>query len=62
MQPTVVGLFTGLLLGIANELDGFGAMLLVALFGAIGFILMKVIEGEIDVSDLIDRTRRPPQR
>ena len=58
MQPTVVGLFTGLLLGLAFIIGDFSDMLVVALFGAIGFIVMKVFEGELDVGELIDRNRR----
>jgi hypothetical protein len=58
MQPTVVGLFTGLLLGLALIIGDFSDMLVVALFGAIGFVAMKVFEGELDVGELIDRNRR----
>jgi hypothetical protein len=58
MQPTVVGLFTGLLLGLALIIGDFSDMLVVALFGAIGFVVMKVFEGELDVGELVDRNRR----
>lgn len=58
MQPTVVGLFAGLLLGIALIVGDFSDMLVVALFGAIGFVVMKVVEGELDVGEIIDRNRR----
>lgn len=58
MQPTVVGLFTGLLLGIALIIGDFSDMVLVAFFGAVGYLVMKVIVGEIDVGELIDRNRR----
>jgi hypothetical protein len=58
MQPTVVGLFTGLLLGIALIIGDFSDMLVVAFFGAIGYLVMKVFEGEIDVGEIIDRNRR----
>lgn len=61
MQPTVVGLFTGLLLGIALIVGDFSDMLVVALFGAIGYVVMKVVEGEIDVGEMIDRNRRTRQ-
>ena len=50
MQPTVVGLFVGLLLGIAFAFEGFGAMLIVAFCGAAGYIVMKVVQGEIDLT------------
>lgn len=61
MQPTVVGLFVGLILGFTWASQGFGEMLGVALAGIAGFIVMKVVEGEIDLGDVVDRTRRPPK-
>ena len=61
MQPTVIGLFVGLILGLTWSLQGFGEMIGVALAGAVGFVVMKVVEGEIDLGELIDRTRRPPR-
>lgn len=61
MQPTVVGLFVGLLLGLALAFEGFGAMLIVAFCGAVGFIVMKVVEGEIDLTPYLSgqHRRRP---
>ena len=50
MQPTIVGLFVGLLLGIALAFDGFGSMLIVAFCGAVGYVVMKVVQGEIDLT------------
>lgn len=38
-------------------LKSFGDMLIVALLGAIGYLLMKVVEGEIDLGDLLNRQR-----
>jgi hypothetical protein len=50
MQPTTVGLFVGLLLGLALAFDGFGAMLIVAFCGAVGFLVMKIVQGEVDLT------------
>ncbi len=59
MQPTYAGLFTGLVLGFTFVLLGFGDMLIVALFGLIGFLVMKAVQGELDiVTDMLDRNRR----
>ncbi|HEV2810036.1 MAG TPA: hypothetical protein VGV93_06530 [Acidimicrobiales bacterium] len=58
MQPTVVGIFTGLVLGLVLVLRDFGDMLVVALFGALGYVVMKVVEGELDLGELVERTRR----
>jgi len=52
-QTTIVGLFVGLILGLTLVLEGFGEMLVVALCGAIGLLVMKVVEGEIDVTDYL---------
>lgn len=52
-QTTIVGLFVGLILGLALVLEGFLAMLGVAFFGALGFLTMKVVEGEIDLTDYL---------
>ncbi len=61
MAPTVTGLFVGLVLGLALAFDGFGSMLIVAFCGALGYVVMKVVEGEIDLSDYINgRGRHRP--
>ena len=57
MQPTVVGLFVGLLLGIALAFEGLGAMLIVAFCGAAGYIVMKVVQGEIDLTPYLGGNR-----
>lgn len=57
MQMTALGLFTGLILGLALIVGNFGDMLIVALFGAIGVVVVKVIEGDLDISELTDRRR-----
>jgi len=50
MTPSTVGLFTGLALGAAGIFGGFGAFLVVAVIGALGFLVGRVLEGEIDLS------------
>jgi hypothetical protein len=50
MPPTVVGLFTGLLLGITWVVGGFGAFLGVAALGAVGFLVGKAIAGQLDLT------------
>lgn len=57
MRTPVVGLFVGLLLGIVLVLESFGEMLIVALFGALGYVAMKVLEGELDLSEYVGRSR-----
>ena len=43
----------GLILGLALVLEGFGEMLIVAFCGAVGFLVMKVLEGELDITEYI---------
>lgn len=50
MSPTVVGLFTGLLLGIAWVIGGFDAFVGTAVLGAIGFVVGKVVAGQLDLT------------
>ncbi len=50
MKTSTVGLFVGLLLGAVLVFEGFGAMLIVALFGSLGYIAVKVKEGDIDLN------------
>ena len=59
MQPTIVGLFVGLILGLALAFDGFGSMLIVAFCGAVGYVVMKVVQGEIDLTPYLGGANRP---
>ena len=58
MQPSIVGLFVGLLLGLALAFDGFGSMLIVAFCGAVGYVVMKVVQGEIDLTPYLGGRNR----
>lgn len=60
-HTTVVCLFAGLLLGLAFATGGFGALVLAGLLGAGGVVVAKVLEGDIDLGDLNDLTRRRPR-
>ena len=50
MPPTVVGLFTGLLLGLAWVLGGFDAVVGTAVLGVVGFLVGKVVSGQLDLT------------
>lgn len=58
MSTTTTSLFVALILGLALVLTDFGEMLVVALFGVIGVVVGKVIEGEIDLGDYVNGMRR----
>lgn len=50
MHPTVIGLFCGLLLGLAWTTGGFEGLVVTAALGIIGFVLGKVIAGDVDLN------------
>ncbi|MFP3713387.1 hypothetical protein [Puerhibacterium sp. TATVAM-FAB25] len=58
MSPTIVGLFTGLLLGLAWVIGGFDAFVGTALLGAVGFVVGKVVAGQLDLTRYLGGSRR----
>jgi hypothetical protein len=57
MTRTNMGIIVGLVLGLALVLGSFGDMLIVALFAVIGFVVAKVIEGDLDLSPYLTGRR-----
>lgn len=57
MTTTMLGTLVGLALGAALAFGSFGDMLIVALFGAIGFGIAKVVAGEVDLTRYISGRR-----
>jgi hypothetical protein len=57
MNRTALGTVTGLILGLALVFGNFGDMLIVALLGAIGFGIAKVLDGDVDVQGWLSRGR-----
>lgn len=58
MNRTVLATLTGLILGLALVFGNFGDMLIVALFGVIGYLAAKVLDGDIDAQAWLSRARR----
>ncbi|MGW4564271.1 hypothetical protein ACWEN3_18260 [Streptomyces sp. NPDC004561] len=56
MSMAMVGMIAGMALGFAGYFGGFGAFLLVAALGAVGFVVGRFAEGDLDLGDLF-RTR-----
>lgn len=54
MSRSTLGLIVGLVLGYAAIFGGFGDMLIVALIGAVGFVVGKALEGDLDLSQISD--------
>ena len=58
MNRTALATITGLVLGLALVFGSFGDMLIVALFGAIGYGAARVIAGDVDAPAwLLSRSR-----
>ncbi|WP_345589721.1 hypothetical protein [Streptomyces marokkonensis] len=51
MTLAVVGMIAGMALGFAGYFGGFGAFLLVAALGAVGFVAGRLLEGDMDLGD-----------
>jgi hypothetical protein len=58
MNRTALATITGLVLGLTLVFGDFGDMLIVALFGVIGYLAAKVLDGDIDAQAWLSRTRR----
>jgi hypothetical protein len=57
MNRTALATVTGLILGLALVFGNFGDMLIVALLGAIGYGIAKILDGELDVQGWLSRSR-----
>ena len=57
MTRTALGIIIGLALGLAVAFGSFGQMLIVALFGIAGFVVARVLDGELDLSPYLPRRR-----
>ncbi|MCX4961992.1 MULTISPECIES: hypothetical protein [Streptomyces] len=55
MSMAIAGMFAGMALAFAGYFGGFGAFLLVAALGAIGFIAGRFLDGDLEPGDLFRR-------
>lgn len=64
MRPSQVGLLLGALLGLALVLEGFGEMLIVALISFVGWVIARVVEGDLDLTEYLSGRKgtNPPGR
>ncbi|MFJ3227315.1 hypothetical protein ACIPJS_28785 [Streptomyces sp. NPDC086783] len=53
MSVAVIGMIAGMALAFAGYFGGFGAFLLVAALGAVGFVVGKFVEGDLELNDFI---------
>ncbi|MEP7022439.1 MAG: DUF2273 domain-containing protein [Actinomycetota bacterium] len=57
MKRTTLGILIGLALGLALAFGSFGQMLIVALFAIVGFVVAKVLDGDLDLSTYLPSRR-----
>ena len=57
MTRTTLGVVTGLVLGLALAFGSFGQMLIVALFAVIGFVVAKILDGDLDLGSYLSNWR-----
>jgi hypothetical protein len=57
VNRTALATITGLVLGLALVFGNFGDMLIVGLLGLIGYVIAKVIDGDLDVQGWLTRSR-----
>ncbi|GAA4670152.1 hypothetical protein GCM10023347_24900 [Streptomyces chumphonensis] len=62
MSMAVVGLVTGMALGFAGYFGGFGAFLLVAALGAVGFVIGRFADGDLDPGEFFGARGRSDRR
>ncbi|MEU1853130.1 hypothetical protein ABZ499_28655 [Streptomyces sp. NPDC019990] len=58
MSMAVAGMIAGMALAFAGYFGGFGAFLLVAALGAVGFVVGRFLEGDMDLGDFFHRGER----
>lgn len=57
MNATQTGLIAGLVLGVAIALGGFTAFLITLAVGAVGLLVGRVLDGELDLGEIFGRGR-----
>jgi hypothetical protein len=57
MNRPALATVTGLVLGLALVFGSFGDMLIVGLFGLIGYVIAKVLDGDLDIQGWLSRGR-----
>ncbi|WP_225802278.1 hypothetical protein [Streptomyces sp. NK15101] len=62
MSMAMVGLLAGMALGFAGYFGGFGAFLLIAALGAVGFVVGRFLDGDLEPGDLFRGRERGDRR
>jgi ABC-type sulfate transport system permease component len=62
MSMAQAGLLAGMALGFAGYFGGFGAFLLVAALGAVGFVVGRFLEGDLEAGHFFRGRERGDRR
>ncbi|MFF1359825.1 hypothetical protein [Streptomyces sp. NPDC058297] len=62
MSMAMVGLVAGMALGFAGYFGGFGAFLLVAALGAVGFVAGRFVDGDLELGHFFRSRERVDRR
>ncbi|MET7763855.1 hypothetical protein [Streptomyces sp. NPDC005336] len=62
MSMAVVGMIAGMALAFAGYFGGFGAFLLVAALGAVGFIAGRFLDGDLEPGEFFRSRGRDERR
>jgi ABC-type sulfate transport system permease component len=62
MSMALIGMIAGMALGFAGYFGGFGAFLLVAALGAVGYVVGRFLEGDLEPGDFFRRRERDQRR
>jgi hypothetical protein len=57
MTRTALGVLVGVALGLTVAFGSFGQMLIVAVFAIAGFVVARVLDGDLDLSAYLSRWR-----
>ncbi|GAA2800901.1 hypothetical protein [Saccharopolyspora taberi] len=57
MTATQTGLLGGLILGTAAAVGGFAGFLIALAVGALGLVVGRVLDGELEIGDIFGRGR-----
>ena len=55
MTRSTLGILVGIALGLTVAFGSFGQMLIVALFAVVGFVVAKVLDGDVDLRPYLSR-------
>jgi hypothetical protein len=62
MQMTILGLLCGIALAFGILLDGFAGFAIVAILGAVGILVGRVLDGQLDLGGLVGQASSRQRR